>query len=67
MGSNTSNPQQPQQRRSRESGATPQDSGELNARQAEETGQGHPHGTDKGNKGGGDGSGVPPDQQADHS
>ncbi|MEU9242763.1 hypothetical protein [Streptomyces sp. NPDC048385] len=56
----------PQQRPSRKSGATPQDSGELKARQVEETGEGHAHGTDRGNKGGGEGGGVPPDQQPDH-
>ncbi|MEV5911283.1 hypothetical protein DMH25_04925 [Streptomyces sp. WAC 01325] len=61
-----SNPQQPEQRRSDKGGATPQDSGELKARQAKEQGEGHAHGTDKGSKGGGEGGGVPPDQQPDH-
>jgi hypothetical protein len=61
-----SNPQQPQQRRSRKGGATSQDSGELRGRQIEETGDDRAHGRDKGNKGGGEGGGVPPDQQPDH-
>ncbi|MCG7207220.1 hypothetical protein [Streptomyces arenae] len=61
-----SNPQQPEQRRSRKGGATPQDSGELKARQTEDTGEGHAHGTDKGARGGGEGGGVPPDQRPDH-
>jgi hypothetical protein len=61
-----SNPQQPEQRRSRKGGATPQRSGELKARQAEDTDGGHAHGTDKGNKGGGEGGKVPPDQRPDH-
>ncbi|MEV6762199.1 hypothetical protein AB0N16_16450 [Streptomyces sp. NPDC051105] len=46
---------------------TPQDSGELKARQIGETGEGSRPGTDKGNKGGGEGGGVPPHQQPDHS
>ncbi|MEJ8667542.1 hypothetical protein WKI71_00245 [Streptomyces sp. MS1.AVA.1] len=60
-----SNPQQPQQRRSEKGGGTPQESGELKARQAEEK-RGRAHGTDKGDKGGGEGGGVPPEQQAEH-
>ncbi|MFD6286521.1 hypothetical protein [Streptomyces sp. NPDC060205] len=62
-----SNPQQPEQRRSDKGGATPQDSGELKARQgaAQDAGT-RPHGTDKGKKGGGEGGGVPPAQQPDH-
>ncbi len=48
-----SNPQQPEQRRSDKGGATPQDSGELKARQtAERDAGGRPHGSDKGGKGG---------------
>ncbi|QHA09134.1 hypothetical protein GQF42_43315 [Streptomyces broussonetiae] len=31
-----------------------------------DVGGGHAHGTDKGNKGGGEGGGVPPDQRPDH-
>lgn len=53
------NPQQPEQRRSDKGGATPQDVAELKARQARARG-GEPHGTDKGDKGGGEGGGVPP-------
>ena len=56
------NPQQPEIRRS-EKGATDQDSRKA-AVEAEDTGGGHPHGTDKGNKGGGRGGGVPPEQQS---
>ncbi|MFF7972375.1 ANTAR domain-containing protein [Streptomyces sp. NPDC007905] len=62
-----SNPQQPEQRRSDKGGATPQDSGELKARQAAGRGErARPHGPDKGKKGGGEGGGVPPAQQPDH-
>lgn len=63
-----SNPQQPQQRRSRKGGATPQDIADLKARQTEEAERkgGHAHGTDKGNRGGGKGGGVPPEQQPEH-
>ncbi|CAM5652456.1 MULTISPECIES: hypothetical protein [Streptomyces] len=63
-----SNPQQPEQRRSDKGGATPQDSGELKARQPAGRG-GRPHGSDKagkGGKGGGEGGGAPPAQQPDH-
>lgn len=56
------NPQQPEIRRS-EKGATDTDSRKA-AVEAEGTGGGHPHSTDKGNKGGGEGGGVPPDQQS---
>ena len=62
-----SNPQQPEQRRSQKGGATPQNSAEIKARQAEtKRGHGQAHGTDKGGKGGGKGGGVPPDQQTEH-
>ncbi|WP_251092020.1 hypothetical protein [Streptomyces sp. Caat 7-52] len=62
-----SNPQEPEQRRSDKGGATPQDSGELKARQRPGHGAGaRPHGSDKGAKGGGEGGGVPPAQQPDH-
>jgi anti-anti-sigma regulatory factor len=62
-----SNPQQPEQRRSDKGGATPQDSGELKARQTAGQGAGaRPHGTDKGRKGGGEGGGTPPAQRPDH-
>lgn len=60
-----SNPQQPEQRRSQKGGSTPQQSGELKARQTGPE-QGRAHGTDKGDKGGGKGGGVPPDQQPEH-
>ncbi|MEU6773075.1 ANTAR domain-containing protein [Streptomyces sp. NPDC046759] len=62
-----SNPQQPEQRRSDKGGATPQDSGELKARQeAGRRAGARPHGSDKGEKGGGEGGGVPPAQQPEH-
>ncbi|MFJ9755608.1 hypothetical protein [Streptomyces sp. NPDC101149] len=54
-------PQQPEQRRSQKGGATPQTSAELKARQIQEKGEGHAHGTDKGDKSGG----VRPDQQSE--
>ncbi|MEU1573288.1 hypothetical protein ABZ519_19375 [Streptomyces collinus] len=57
-----SNPQQPEQRRSQKGGGTPQQSGENKAREMEAKGR-SAHGTDKG---GGEGGGVPPDQQTDH-
>ncbi|MET8613216.1 MULTISPECIES: hypothetical protein [Streptomyces] len=60
-----SNPQQPEQRRSDKGGATPQDSGELKARQARGA-ETRPHGSDKGDKGGGEGGGVPPAQRPEH-
>ncbi|WP_028813373.1 hypothetical protein [Streptomyces flavidovirens] len=63
------NPQQPEQRRSDKGGATPQDSAELKASQSGQSGtrgSKQAHGTDKGNKGGGEGGGTPPDQQPDH-
>ncbi|MGW0418746.1 hypothetical protein [Streptomyces sp. NPDC003015] len=60
-----SNPQQPEQRRSQKGGGTPQQSGELKAGRPE-TETGRVHGTDKGDKGGGEGGGVPPDQQPEH-
>jgi hypothetical protein len=57
------NPQQPELRRS-EKGATVEDAaGENSAGPLPGSGT-HPHGTDKGNKGGGAGGGVPPDQQS---
>jgi hypothetical protein len=64
-----SNPQQPEQRRSDKGGATPQDSAELKARQptrARRGGGKQAQATDKGHKGGGEGGGVPPDQQPEH-
>ncbi|MFC8429517.1 hypothetical protein [Streptomyces sp. NPDC057253] len=60
-----SNPQQPEQRRSDKGSGTPQDSAELKAREGRARG-GHAHGTDKGDKGGGEGGGVPPEQQPHH-
>jgi hypothetical protein len=63
-----SNPQQPEHRRSDKGGATPQDSAELKAGQPTQGKGGgkHAHATDKGHKGGGEGGGVPPDQQPEH-
>ncbi|MEW2625844.1 hypothetical protein [Streptomyces sp. NPDC048106] len=54
-----SDPQQPEQRRSDKGGATPQDSGQLKARQGPGDGGACP-------KGGGEGGGVPPAQRPDH-
>lgn len=55
-------PQQPELRRS-DLGETSQDAQEIRANSQAPQG-GNPHGTDKGNKGGGEGGGVPPDQQS---
>jgi hypothetical protein len=55
-----SQPQQPEIRRS-EKGASVEDSADPDS-VVPATGQ--PRGTDKGNKGGGEGGGVPPAQQA---
>jgi hypothetical protein len=56
------NPQQPELRRSAK-GETVDQSQQL--RVGRDDGQGdRPHGTDKGGKGGGEGGGVPPDQQS---
>ncbi|MFI8303869.1 hypothetical protein ACIF80_10495 [Streptomyces sp. NPDC085927] len=60
-----SNPQQPEMRRSDKGASTPQDSRELKASQ--ESQHGTPaHGTDRGDKGGGEGGGTPPAQRPDH-
>ena len=55
-------PQQPEIRRN-EKGATDQDSRKA-AAEVQDVDGGHPHGTDKGNKGGGRRGGVPPEQQS---
>ncbi|GGR65175.1 hypothetical protein [Streptomyces roseolus] len=59
------NPQQPEQRRSGRGAGTPQDSASLKADEAKEPrrSRGRPHGTDKGERGGGEGGGTPPDQR----
>lgn len=57
-----SSPQQPQERRSRTGGATPQDIAELKARQSRSAGK-HLPGTEKKDKGGGEGGATPPAQQ----
>ncbi|AVH93904.1 hypothetical protein GCM10010497_13100 [Streptomyces cinereoruber] len=65
-----SGPQSREQRRSGKGAATPQDLAELKARQAhrsDERGRGAAHGTDKGEKGGGEGGGTPPDQRPEGS
>ncbi|MET9954074.1 hypothetical protein ABZ135_21325 [Streptomyces sp. NPDC006339] len=61
-----SNPQQPEQRRSGRGASTPQNSAALKAEQPRGKG-GRPHGTDKGERGGGEGGGTPPDQQEGHT
>ncbi|MEU6322675.1 hypothetical protein [Streptomyces sp. NPDC047009] len=53
-------PQHPEQRGSGKSGATPQPAVERTAREAQAKG-GQPHGTDKGDRGGGEGGSVPPE------
>ncbi|WP_411074629.1 hypothetical protein [Streptomyces sp. cmx-4-7] len=63
-----SGPQSREQRRSGKGAATPQDLAELKARQAHrsgESGRSAAHGTDKGDKGGGEGGGTPPGQRPD--
>ncbi|MFF5970401.1 hypothetical protein ACFY7C_02635 [Streptomyces sp. NPDC012769] len=64
-----SNSQGREPRRSGRGGATPQDSAALKAQQASEPRgkRGRPHGTDKGERGGGEGGGTPPDQREPHS
>jgi hypothetical protein len=57
------NPQQPELRRNKLNPAD-QDSAKLHA--GEKPRAGHPHGTDKGRKGGGRGGGVPPEQRPPH-
>ncbi|WP_328483978.1 hypothetical protein OHS71_38665 [Streptomyces sp. NBC_00377] len=60
-----SNPQQPELRRSDKGASTPQDSRELKASQ-DSGGETCAHGTDRGDKGGGEGGGTPPSQRPDH-
>lgn len=60
-----SNPQQPEMRRSDKGAGTPQDSRELKASQDSQHGA-PAHGTDRGDKGGGEGGGTPPAQRPDH-
>jgi hypothetical protein len=58
------NPQQPELRRS-DKGETVEGSQELRIGRRGTHPKGEPaHGTDKGDKGGGEGGGVPPDQQS---
>ncbi|RJL22731.1 hypothetical protein [Bailinhaonella thermotolerans] len=68
------NPQQPEMRRSGR-GQTTQEGVEANSPRSKVgkgtakslgKGRGHPHGTDRMNKGGGKGGGVPPDQRPPH-
>ncbi|MFH8469960.1 hypothetical protein [Streptomyces sp. NPDC017991] len=61
-----SNPQQPEVRRSDKGAATPQDSQARKAAQRTRGNGGHAQGTDRGEKGGGEGGGTPPEQQPDH-
>lgn len=60
------NPQQPELRRNDKGAAIPEDSRRTKAAEGDGGAGGHPHGTDKGAKGGGEGGGVPPAQQPDH-
>ncbi|MFM9372605.1 hypothetical protein [Streptomyces sp. Da 82-17] len=63
-----SNPQSPSERRDGRSAATPLEQAKNKAGMDRRApgGTEHAHGTDKGRKGGGEGGGVPPDQQPDH-
>jgi len=54
-------PQQPDIRRSERS---PVDQDSAKAKIVDQPHQERPHGADKGDKGGGEGDGVPPDQQS---
>lgn len=57
------NPQQPELRRSGK-GSTTQDSADIDSGGPLPGSGGNAHGTDKGSVGGGEGGGVPPDQQS---
>ncbi|GGS94145.1 hypothetical protein GCM10010156_60530 [Planobispora rosea] len=60
---------QPQQNEIRRSGGAPTNDENLDVVPESPSGKvsgGHAHGTDKGNRGGGEGGGVPPDQQPPH-
>ncbi|MEU3662519.1 hypothetical protein ACWDTR_28930 [Streptomyces sp. NPDC003470] len=61
-----SNPQQPELRRSDKGAATSEDSQARKAAQPARGSGGRAHGTDRGDKGGGEGGGTPPEQQPDH-
>ncbi|GIH72896.1 hypothetical protein [Sphaerimonospora thailandensis] len=58
-----SQPQQPEIRRSGRGGSTDEDIDLTPESVSGGDTSGHPHGTDKGDKGGGEGGGVPPDQR----
>lgn len=58
------NPQEPEVRRSRR-GTTAQQGKEITEEKRDDR-TGKPQGTDKGEKGGGEGGGVPPDQRSPH-
>ncbi|XRQ06718.1 hypothetical protein ACN3XK_60990 [Actinomadura welshii] len=57
------NPQQPEMRRSETTQVTNEPAPEATDPKSTR-GKGHAHGTDKGDKGGGEGGGTPPDQQS---
>ncbi|WP_433325700.1 hypothetical protein [Spirillospora sp. CA-294931] len=59
------NPQDRDLRRSERTSVTEEPAPEATDPKPTRTG-GHAHGTDKGDKGGGEGGGVPPDQRPDH-
>lgn len=59
------NPQQPEVRRSERTQVTNEPAPEATDPKMTRR-KGHAHGTDKGNKGGGEGGGTPPDQRPDH-
>ncbi|GAB2930208.1 hypothetical protein ACFMQL_02950 [Nonomuraea fastidiosa] len=58
-----SNPQQPELRRSGKSAVNTNSAGLVRGGKQR---SGHPHGTDKGRRGGGKGGGVPPEQRPKH-
>ncbi|TDC84392.1 hypothetical protein E1285_26910 [Actinomadura sp. 7K507] len=60
------NPQQPEIRRSERTQVTNDPPAEASEPKSTRGKAGHAHGTDKGNKGGGEGGGTPPDQQPPH-
>ncbi|WUI04040.1 hypothetical protein OHR68_20340 [Spirillospora sp. NBC_00431] len=59
------NPQQPEARRSERTAVTGEPAPEATDPKSTRS-KGHAHGTDKGNKGGGEGGGTPPDQRPPH-
>jgi hypothetical protein len=61
-----SNPQQPELRRSGKAATNAKSSDAIPETKSGAKRSGHPHGTDKGRKGGGKGGSVPPEQRPPH-